>query len=218
MKSEDVNLKSDMHKDNDNGHQKNRAEAKRRRRRIIRIKATLAGVGVFGLIAVAAFLVINDINPITAIFNSNNQEAIQEETLPEGIIELKIAGYSMEPTLKNGSVIRCDTKAFSNELAKRSDVIVFQNPDDVSKTSIGRIIGCPGEEIYISEGSVLVNEEVIDEKYVGSPIDVNEHYYYIIPENCYFIMGDNRGEALDSRFWQCPFVSSDKIIAKVILE
>ena len=59
MKSEDGNLKRDIHRDIDNGHQKSRAAAKRRRRRMLRIKATLVGVGMFGLIAVAVFLVIN---------------------------------------------------------------------------------------------------------------------------------------------------------------
>lgn len=216
MKSEDVNLKGDIHRDNENGYRKSRAEVKRRRRRILRIKATIVGVGLFGLIAVAAFLVINDINPITAIFNSSNKGSIQEESLPEGVVEFKIAGYSMEPTLKNGTVIRCDKNAFVSDTAKRADLIIFQNPDDTDKISIGRIIGCPGEEIYISQGLVYVNEKLLDEKYVGSPIDINEHYYYIIPENCYFVMGDNRAQAFDSRFWQCPFVSSDKIIAKVI--
>ncbi len=100
---------------------------------------------------------------------------------------------------------------------KRGDVVIFTYPDDGETSFIKRIIGLPGETIEIRDGKVYINnsetplnEPYIKEEYTGSwgP--------YEIPEDSYFMLGDNRKSSKDSRYWVNKFVSRDKILGKAL--
>ncbi len=113
---------------------------------------------------------------------------------------------------------------------KRGDVMIFYPPFVKLKTTpwaifsrltgffckdvayIKRVIGLPGEKIEIKQGEngaykVYINDQPLDEEYIMSEYDYHkckENMYcgpFVIPENNYFMMGDNRGSSLDSRFW-----------------
>ncbi|MCD8326193.1 MAG: signal peptidase I [Lachnospiraceae bacterium] len=126
---------------------------------------------------------------------------------------LRVSGSSMEPTLSDGDII---------VLVKSSD---FETGDLVSlyyqnKLLLKRVIGGPGDVIYIDEeGNVYVNDELIDEPYVTEKAlgDTDITYPYQVPENRYFVLGDNRATSVDSRSSEIGCIDKDQIVGKVIL-
>jgi signal peptidase I len=107
---------------------------------------------------------------------------------------------------------------------KREDVIVFIYPVDRSKDFIKRIIGLPGEEIEIIENKVYINGRLYDDKHGfytnqggkgENPGGKDRFGPVTVPENHYFVMGDNRNHSYDSRFW--GFVPSNSIKGKAFI-
>ena len=90
---------------------------------------------------------------------------------------------------------------------------------EIGKTSyIKRVIGLPGEHVEIKEGKVFINGEVLKENYLTEGLNTNEDGEYtdiIVPEDCIFVMGDNRSASMDSRSFGCIPIS--KIEGKVFL-
>ena len=115
-----------------------------------------------------------------------------------------LVGYvptpSMEPTLRQNSII-VGTRLFGE--LKTGDIIVFQK-DGV--LVVKRIAGCPGERIDLTKISYM--ESV--------PIPIFEQEVITVPENAYFVLGDNSQNSWDSRYWEDPFISAEEIVAKVI--
>ena len=105
---------------------------------------------------------------------------------------------------------------------QRADVIVFRYPEDEEKDFIKRIIGLPGDTIEIRNKTVFVNGDPLNDKTFTQRIDpgnIDRHVNprdnfgpITVPDKSYFVMGDNRDQSLDSRFW--GFVSYDKIKGK----
>jgi signal peptidase I len=133
------------------------------------------------------------------------------------------------PTGSMENTIMSNDKAYAFRLAylfgkpERGDIVVFPFPDDESEDRIKRIIGLPGETIEGRDGTVYINGEPLEEPYVKEPwgdeVDGEGTFGpYQIPENCYFMMGDNRVYSLDARDWTNKFVSKDKIKGKLIFK
>ena len=100
---------------------------------------------------------------------------------------------------------------------ERGDVIIFKFPDDESQNYVKRVIGLPNDVVQIKDGRVYVNGDELDEPYIRDYIfNDGETYTYIVPEDSYFMLGDNRNNSKDSRFWVNTYVKKEKIIAKVI--
>ncbi|MBM4125070.1 MAG: signal peptidase I [Nitrospira sp.] len=105
---------------------------------------------------------------------------------------------------------------------ERGDVIVFRYPEDEEKDFIKRIVGLPGDQIEIRNKTVLVNGVPMDDRAYTQRIDpgvidgmINPRDNFgpiTVPEDAYFVMGDNRDQSLDSRFW--GFVRTEKIKGK----
>jgi signal peptidase I len=94
----------------------------------------------------------------------------------------------------------------------RGDVIVFKYPQDASRDFIKRVIGLPGDRLEVRARKVYINDQPIDEPYVqhigpppamsGRSADVRVDYGPVtVPAGQYFMMGDNRDNSEDSRFW-----------------
>jgi signal peptidase I len=119
----------------------------------------------------------------------------------------KIPSDSMFPTLLLGDMLLVDKHAYSNNIPKRGDVIVFQSPENPSKTLIRRIVGLGGETIEIKNTKVYINGSLYAEPYeinTDKTFQSNERNTlnpFVIPGNSYFVIGDNRDQKHDNTFW-----------------
>jgi signal peptidase I len=113
----------------------------------------------------------------------------------------KIPAESMHPTIKRGDYLLSSQLYYRYNSQARGDVIIFKNPRDENQDFIKRIIGCPGDTIEIKDNQVFLNGKKSDEPYAfytkGEPL--NNFGPFLVPENEYFVLGDNRDNSLDSR-------------------
>jgi len=126
---------------------------------------------------------------------------------------LKVSGSSMEPTLSDEDVILL----FKNSDFETGDLIGFYYQN---KLLLKRVIAGPGDVVDIDkEGNVYVNEEIIDEPYVTEKSlgETDLDYPYQVPENRYFVMGDNRSTSIDSRSSAIGCIETDQIVGKVVV-
>ena len=134
------------------------------------------------------------------------------------IINAKVPSGSMEDTIHEGDRLIGLRVAYLFSSPQRGDIVIFKYPDDESKKFIKRVIGLPGDTVSFTDGDVYVNGEKLDEPYLKeqhitfSPNETS----YTVPNGCYFMLGDNRGNSKDSRYWAEPFVQKNKILAKAL--
>ena len=101
---------------------------------------------------------------------------------------------------------------------ERFDIIIFKFPDDESQLFIKRVIGLPGETVEIKDGKVYIDgsETALDDSFIPEKMQ-GSFGPYTVPDNCYFMLGDNRNDSKDSRFWKNTFVRFDQIIGKAVV-
>ena len=120
-----------------------------------------------------------------------------------------VEGTSMLPQLHDGErllvnkLVYYKFQSVSWGHIERGDIIVFWYPKDPEKSYVKRVIGLPGEMVEVRDGKIIINNQELNEPYLGSeynqslptyePKKVDEHYY--------FVMGDNRDNSSDSRLW-----------------
>lgn len=117
----------------------------------------------------------------------------------------QIKGASMEPTFYNGNYIFTSKITYKIRTPHRGDVVVFHSPKNHDIEFIKRIIGLPGDTILIEKNELYINEKLVDEQYISAKTTlipggiIQNGIPIIIPENHYFVMGDNRPRSSDSR-------------------
>jgi len=135
----------------------------------------------------------------------------------------KIPTGSMRPTFMEGDRIFVDKVSYRFKDPKRGDVIVFKYPVDKKKDFVKRLVGLPGDSIQIREGALIINGEELE----YSPF-AGRYYYNVthgqygqadqiilVPENAYFVLGDNSAHSSDSRHW--GFVPQKNIVGRAFL-
>lgn len=102
----------------------------------------------------------------------------------------------------------------------RGDIVVFKYPDDENDLYVKRVIGLPNDTVNIIDGKVYINdsEEPLDEGYVSVEPMQGSFGPYKVPEDSYFMLGDNRNYSNDSRYWTNTFVHKDKILGRAIFK
>lgn len=125
---------------------------------------------------------------------------------------------SMENTVPTGSRIIGLRLYYMFEEPQRGDIVIFKFPDDEHKDYLKRIIGLPGDTINIIDGKVYINdsETPLDEPYLREE-PVGSYGPYVVPEDSYFMMGDNRNYSNDSRFWETTYVTRDELVARAFI-
>lgn len=135
------------------------------------------------------------------------------------IANSRVPTGSMEKTIMAKSRVIGSRLSYIRSDPKRGDVVIFHFPDDPTGKMyyVKRVIGLPGETVNIVDGKVYIDgsDTPLDEPYLAEPME-GSYDPYTVPEGCYFMLGDNRNNSQDARFWQNKYVAKDKIIAKVL--
>ena len=127
------------------------------------------------------------------------------------LFKITVPTGSMLPTIQLNNQIFV-TKIYNYNNVKRKDIIVFSSKE-LNMKLIKRVIGLPGDKVEIkSDGSVYVNNKLLDEPYVK--MKGGKTGTFKVPEGKYFFLGDNRANSYDSRYWVNPYISSKDILGK----
>jgi len=111
-----------------------------------------------------------------------------------------IPSRSMEPTLEPGDRILVNKFIYRFQEPQHGDVIVFKFPLDPKRDFIKRVIALENEKIEIRDGEVYVEDKKLEEPYIKESF-VGNYGPYQVPPNHLFVLGDNRNNSEDSRFW-----------------
>lgn len=117
----------------------------------------------------------------------------------------KIQGSSMEPNFHDGEYLLTDKLSYRLGEPNRGDVIVFRAPPSFTNEFIKRILGLPGDKIMVKDGDVYVNGKLVEESYIPEEFITRQGQFVQngeeveVPDNQYFVLGDNREHSQDSR-------------------
>jgi signal peptidase I len=129
----------------------------------------------------------------------------------------KIPSSAMEPTLLVGDHLIADMKIYKSEKPKRGDIIIFEFPKDPSKDFIKRVIGMEGEKVEIINNKIYINDKLMNDPWGHFTLvrpSIGDFGPVGVPEGSLFVLGDNRDNSQDSRFW--GFVNIKKVKGKAL--
>ena len=145
---------------------------------------------------------------------------------------VKVSGGSMEDTLFNNERMFVEKFTYWFDSPQRGDIIICHYPPTYKRgkatdTYVKRVIGLPGETITISENRVYIKSSesgeyvLLEESYL-SPDNLTRSLYadireYKVPDDCVFVMGDNRNRSTDSRAESVGFVNKSDIMGKAVV-
>jgi signal peptidase I len=116
-----------------------------------------------------------------------------------------IPSGSMEPTLLPGDRVLVNKLSYQLHAVHEGDVVVFKRPPNDNDPQISdlikRVIGLPGESIQAKGGNVYINGKLLNQPYLRKGTVTTSLPYQVVPKGEYFVMGDNRGNSYDSRYW-----------------
>jgi signal peptidase I len=143
-----------------------------------------------------------------------------------------IPSGSMTPTLQIGDRIMVDKLSYDFGSIHRGDIVVFTAPPTENcggarvNDLVKRVIGLPGDTIALQAGYVYVNRHKLNEQWLptsergttdpgplGTPYDLDRPF--VVPQDRYFVLGDNRTESCDSRYWGS--ITKSEIVGKVVV-
>lgn len=136
------------------------------------------------------------------------------------IINADVPTGSMENTIMPGDRLIGNRLAYLREGPKRGDVIIFHYPDNEEDLYVKRVIGLPGETIDILNGGIYIDgaQDPLAEYYLKETWTVaTGPYHFEVPEDAYLVMGDNRNDSWDARYWANTYVYQEKILGRAVV-
>jgi signal peptidase I len=138
---------------------------------------------------------------------------------------IKVPTGAMQPTIKIDANVMTDETAYSsNQAINRFDIVIHKAPIDENYRKLGinentrfifRVIGLGGEKIELKNGRIFVNDKSLEEPF--EKYSSNDNFGPInIPANEFFLLGDNRPESNDSRYWKPATIKREDIFGKVV--
>lgn len=126
---------------------------------------------------------------------------------------VRVDGFSMRPTLEDGEFVLVSKMSYLFGETERGDIIVFHFPMNPEEELIKRVIGLPGDHISVSDGTVSVNGQMLNEPYIAAtPTYTGE---WDVAEGQLFVLGDNRNNSNDSKDW--GLLPEEKVVGKAVL-
>ncbi|MEW6402507.1 MAG: signal peptidase I [Chloroflexota bacterium] len=126
---------------------------------------------------------------------------------------VRVDGFSMRPTLEDGEFVLVNRLAYRIGDFERGDIIVFHYPMDPNQELIKRVIGLPGDTVYVQHRNVSVNGQILVEPYIAEAPAYEGNWQ--VPEGFLFVLGDNRNDSSDSHSW--GLLPIDNVVGKAIL-
>jgi signal peptidase I len=126
---------------------------------------------------------------------------------------VRVENVSMRPTLEPGQFLLVNRVSYKLGKPHIGDIIVFHAPGVSDLDYIKRVIGLPGDEVRIDNGSVYVNDHPLYEPYISEI--PNYTGSWTVPEGEYFVLGDNRNNSSDSHLW--GFVPEEDVVGRALL-
>lgn len=138
-----------------------------------------------------------------------------------------VEGSSMQPEFQTNDYLLVDKFSYYIHEPKRGDIIVFRYPFNPTVNYVKRIIGLPGERVLVDKGKITIFSDAYpDGRRLTEPyLTENEatllpsgavRSEYVVPNDKYFVLGDNRGASSDSREW--GFLPQEEVVGRVIIQ
>lgn len=133
------------------------------------------------------------------------------------LINAHVPSGSMEPTISTGALLVGDRTAYLRGEPRTGDVVLFRHQSEFGRDIIiKRIIALPGQTFSMENGRVYLDGKLLDEPYI-TEFSTDSYPETVVPEGCYLVLGDNRLDSYDSRFWADPFVRREELLARALL-
>lgn len=136
------------------------------------------------------------------------------------IINADVPTGSMENTIMPGDRIIGNRLAYIKGEPERGDIVIFHYPDNEDELYVKRIVGLPGETVDIKDGEIYIDgaleplkEDYLKEEWIVATGD----YHFEIPKGAYLMLGDNRNDSWDARYWMNTYVYREKILGKAVV-
>ena len=166
----------------------------------VRQKPAWGRVAATGAVVIVGTLLTNlaVVRPLAAYYRQHYAQAL---VIPTG---------GMEPTLLVGDSIMVDRAAYRDRAPQRHDIVVFEHPEAEQRDFVKRVVGLPGDVIVVRREQVFVNGQLLGEPYLdpqlaaltSSPVTCGSVCEpTTVPIDSYFLLGDNRNNSEDSRFF-----------------
>jgi len=124
----------------------------------------------------------------------------------------KVQSNSMDPSIKSNTYVLVNRLSYNKHIIKRGDIIAFYDNGNITTK---RVVGLPGETVSFIDGYVYIDDQLLIEPYIDDNTETNSHESFEIPNNYYFVLGDNRENSLDSRYQVTTYINEDDIIGRV---
>jgi signal peptidase I len=122
-----------------------------------------------------------------------------------GVTTFRIASMSMAPTFMKGDYILVQSSAYASQAPKSGDLVVFRFPRNRAVSFVSRVAGASGDKISIADGKLYLNGNPVQEPYLDTQPPIEPYSLTMkettIPPGHLFVLGDNRDNSNDSRFW-----------------